>query len=374
MGPVNPASALAVARAALSFARNRPGEPAALIMTASPAQGRLINLMLKDLGAPPGLVLAGEPQAFNGWPRVPLVVLEPAFETPHQGHPWAWPTFGRWRMQLAWSLAVEEIWLAGREDWLRRLPASAPLAALWRSARQLMPTPLLKTQNGLQIISQARKEIWAFLPAPRADWWPAWEEPLLDAARRRLAVTILTAPPGPEDDSEFFSAALRRLGAHHCHVGLASGFPGFLAAADNLRLAWGAEGPDFQSGFLPLAAPFLAGILQIKLIIEKVGRRGGGLKSCRRCGRPLVLINQSQLRGLGDEQPLQVSCLGCHPPGRQRLDEMRDPFRDPPICGQDKRTPYQRVRQGRHQEVWACPRHPGGPDCPSYRVILGDCL
>jgi hypothetical protein len=378
MGPVNPASALAVARAALDFARARPegpaGPPAALILTASPAQGRLINLMLEDLGAPPGQIIAGEPQAFNGWPRAPLVILEPAFETPHHSHPWAWPTFGRWRLQLAWALAAEEIWLAGREDWLRRLPTAAPLAALWRAAAPgRVPPPALRTKN-LRILSQARSEIWAFLPAPGAGWWPAWETLLLDAAGRGLAVTVLTPPPGPEDDSDFIGAALRKLGTHHCAVGLASGFPGFLAALDNRHLIWGAEGPDFQSGPLPLAAPFLAEILQLQLIIKKISRRGGGLKACRRCGRPLVLVNQTQLRGLGDEQPLQVGCLGCRPPWFQRLDELRAPFNTPPKCGQDHYTPYQRVRQGR-QEVWACPRHPmaGDQPCPSYRAIPGDC-
>ncbi|MDR3038547.1 MAG: hypothetical protein LBV21_04555, partial [Candidatus Adiutrix sp.] len=124
MGPVNPISALAAARAALNFARARPAGPgpAALILTASPAQGRLVGLMVQDLGAPPGLIFAGEPQDFRGWPKAPLVILEPAFEAPHLSHPWAWPSFGRWRLQPAWELAGEHIWLAGREAWLGRLP------------------------------------------------------------------------------------------------------------------------------------------------------------------------------------------------------------------------------------------------------------
>jgi hypothetical protein len=151
---------------------------------------------------------------------------------------------------------------------------------------------------------------------------------------------------------------------------LASGFPGFLAGVDDRHLIWGAEGMELR--LLPPAAPFLAEILQLKLIVEKMGRRGGGLKNCRRCGRPLVLVNQTQLRGLGDEQPLQVGCLGCPAAGRQRLDERRDPFSAPPKCGLDRLTPYQRLHHGR-QEVWSCPLHPGGPDCPSYRVIPGDC-
>jgi hypothetical protein len=374
MGPVNPVSALTVARAALHFARNRPEEPAVLILTASPAQGRLVDLMLQDLMAPPGLVFAGEPQAFNGWPRAPLVILEPAFETPHHGHPWTWPTFGRWRLQLAWSLAGEHIWLAGRDAWLRRLPTAAPLAVLWRAAepeQAPIPPPETPPDSVRKILDTAKTEIWAFLPTPGAAWWKDWEEPLLAAARRRLPVTVLSAPPGPEDDTDFAGAALRILGTNNCTVGLASGFPGFLAGVDDRHLIWGAEGAEFNC--LPLAARHLAEILQLKLIVEKIGRRGGGLKNCRRCGRPLMLINQSQMRGLGDEQPLQVGCLGCPDPGRQRLDERRDPFTAPPKCGLDLFTPYQRFPHGRHQEVWACPLHPGGPTCPSYRVIPGDC-
>ena len=368
MGPVNPVSALAVARAAHSFARDRKEEPAVLILTASPAQGRLIGLMLEDIKAP--RVLAGEPQAFDGWPRVPLVILEPAFEAPHQGHPWAWPSFGRWRLQLAWGLAAEEIWLAGRGTWLGRLPTAAPLAVLWRAAAESggkAPAFEARPDAVRKILDLAREEIWAFLPTPKASWWRFWEEPLLAAARRRLSVTIMSAPPEPRDDQEFAGAALRKLGANYCHVGLASGFPSSFAVVDGRHLIWGGA----YSWALPQAAPALAEMLQLKFILEKVARRGGGFKTCRLCGRPLVLINQSQLRGLSDEQPLLVGCLGCPAQNRQRLDERRDPFDEPPRCGQDRFTPYQRLRQGR-QEVWACPLHPGGPLCPAFRVIPGD--
>ena len=376
MGPVNPVSALAVARAAWDFASSRPERPAALVLTASSAQGRLIELMLEDLKAPSGLVLAGEPEAFNGGPRAPLVILEPAYEAPHQGHPWAWPTFGRWRLQLAWDLAREEIWLVGRDEWLSRLPAAAPLATLWRAAEPgRVPGPVLEKlpENTVRsIMDLARTEIWAFLPSPGESWWPAWEAPLMTAARRRLAVTVLSAPPGSGDDSDFASAALRRLGTNNCTVGLATGFPGFLAGVDGRYLIWAAEGTPPQAVHLPLAAKALAEILQLPLIIEKAGRRGGGLRLCRLCGRPLLLINQSQLRGLGDEQPLKVGCLGCPAANSQRLNERRDPFTAPPKCGLDILISYQRQGQGR-QEVWACPSHPGGPSCPSYRVIPGDC-
>jgi hypothetical protein len=377
MGPVNPVSALAVAQAALAFARGRPEEPAVIILTASKSQGRLIELMLQDLEAPPGLVLAGEPEAFNGWPPAPLVILEPAYEAPHQGHPWAWPTFGRWRLQLAWALAGEQIWLAGRDEWLRRLPVAAPLAVLWRAAEP-MRAPKVALENPPDtsirgILDLARSEIWAFLPTPAESWWRGWEGPLLTAARRRSTVTVLTAPPEPEGNFDFAAGALRKLGTNNCSVVLALGFPGFLAGVDGRHLIWGSEGAELKSALLPLAVHGLAEILQFKLIIEKAGRRGGGLRTCRRCGRPLLLINQSELRGLGDEQPLKVGCLGCPAAtNRQRLDERREPFTAPPKCGLDGSISYHRHGQGRH-EVWACPSHPGGPDCPSYRVIPGDC-
>jgi RNase P subunit RPR2 len=195
----------------------------------------------------------------------------------------------------------------------------------------------------------------------------------LDAGRRHLDVTVLCQPPG-EGDFDFAGPALKKLGLHNCAVGLATGFPGFLAVVDGRHLLWGAPGAELRPLDLPLAAPALAEILQLKLIIEKICRRGGALKTCRRCGRPLVLINQSQLRGLSDEQPLQVSCLGCNQNlGRQRLDEMRHPFKSPPKCGVDHHTPYQKLSLGRHQEAWVCPLHQGGPACPSFRVIPGDC-
>ena len=376
MGPVNPISALAVARAALDFTRGRTEEPSVLILTASKAQSRLIESMLLDLQAPPGLILAGEPEVWSGRPPVPLVILEPAFEAPHHSHPWAWPTFGRWRLQLAWALAGEQIWLAGRDDLLHRLPTAAPLAVLWQTAdpRRVPKVAMERSPESTirGILDLARSEIWAFLPTPGETWWRLWEEPLLAAARRRSSVTVLIAPPGPEDDSDFVGAVLRKLGMHNCAVVLASGFPGFLAGVDGRHLIWGAEGTELKSALLPQAVQSLAEILQFKLIIEKAGRRGGGLKTCRRCGRPLLLINQSELRGLGDEQPLKLGCLGCPAADRQRLDERREPFAAPPKCGLDQFTPYQRISQGRH-EIWACPSHPGGPDCPSYRVIPGDC-
>ena len=387
MGPVNPVSALTAARTALNFVRAHPSAavPAALIVTASPAQGRLAGLMLRDLGAPPGLIFAGQPQDFQGWPRTPLVILEPAFEAPHLSHPWAWPTFGRWPLQMAWGLAGERLWLAGRDAWLTRLPAAAPLAALWRAAappdreaddRDPAPAPAF-----WEALDQARREVWAFLPAFSPVWWRPLEEHFLAAARRRVAITVLSAPPGPGEDRDFAGAALKTLGAYGCSVGLASGFPGFLAAVDGRHLAWGRLPRDgtpshrlwsgLKTRTLPLAAAALGGIMQIELIAAKIGRRGGGLKTCRRCGWPLVLINQRQLRGLNDEQPLKIGCLGCGPGASPRLDE-RDPFTAPPRCGLDQLTPYSRQPRGR-LEVWVCPNHPDGPSCPAYRVIPGDC-
>ena len=388
MGPVNPVSALMAVRAALNFARNLTGPgPAVYILTASRAQARLAALMLEDLEAPPGRIFCGEPDDFNYWPQAPLVIIDPAFEAPHVSHPWAWPSFGRQRLMRAWALARDKVWLTGRDEWLSRLSEAAPLAALWRlagrrpaEADQKSPARTAAT-TFWEALDKAKEEVWAIVPTFEAFWWRPLEEHFLAAARRRARVTVLTAAPGPDSDREYAAAAIRTLAAYGCTVHLVSGFPGFMAAIDGRHLTWGhfiggVKGAHIWGGLksavLPRAVPELTEIIQMPLINEKMGRKGGGLKNCRLCGWPMVLINQEQSRGYGDDQPLKISCLGhCQGPKNTRRIDEREPFAAPPKCGQDYHTFYQRVWRGR-QQWWVCPHHPDGPRCPSYRVVPGD--
>lgn len=386
IGPANPVSALAVARAAVNYASSAAGDgPAAVILTASAAQAALVNLMLRDLKAPDGRVHCGEPHDFIHWPQVPLVILEPAFEAPHLSHPWAWPSFGRRRLMWAWRLAGERIWLAGRDGWMRRLPESAPLALLWSRAEPPDPNisnPLREEACPAfwEALDKARQEVWAVLPVFEPHWWKPLEGHFLAAARRRATITILTAPPDTDADREYAGQVLRTLSAYGCRVHLAEGFPGFMAVIDGLHLTWGhfaegTRGPHIWGGLnsaaIPEAGPEIAEILQLRLINEKMGRRGGGQRNCPECGWPMVVINQQRPRGFGDEQPLKLSCLGCRSPKTARRIDERDPFSAPPRCGLNGDSRYRRVWRGR-QESWICPDHPDGPDCPSFRVLPGD--
>jgi hypothetical protein len=206
------------------------------------------------------------------------------------------------------------------------------------------------------------------------------EEHFLAAMRRRVQVTILSSPPGPQQDREYPSAAIRTLSAYGCSIHLAVGLPGFMAVVDGAHFTWGhfiegSQGAHIWGGLksaeLPQAAPVIAEILQVKTINERLGRKSGGLKNCNICGWPMVLINEENMRGYGDEQPLKVGCLGEHS-GKypRRLDE-REPFLAPPKCGEDRTTVY--IRKGRGKNaVWVCPNHEGGPRCPSYKAVQGD--
>ncbi len=391
IGPANPVSALLAARAAVNAAREISADgqadgPAVIVLCASPAQSRLVTQMLKDLEAPKGLVYSGEPQDFRHWPQVPLVILEPAFEAPHTSHPWAWPAFGRQRLSLAFKLAGERIWAAGREPWMRSLPEAAPLSVLWRlagspalEANRDDPRPGLRVINFWEALDKAKKEVWAIVPTFESFWWRPLEEHFLAAMRRRVQVTILSSPPGPDQDREYPSAAIRTLAAYGCSIHLAAGLPGFMAVVDSRHFTWGhfikgSSGVHIWGGLrsaeLPLAAQEIGRILQIKTITEKLGRKSGGLKNCRICGWPLVLINEEYMRGYGDEQPLKVGCLGEHGGNfPRRLDE-REPFFTPPKCREDHNTHYQRRGKGR-AAVWVCPNHPDGP-CPTYKTVPGD--
>lgn len=388
IGPANPVSALMAARAAIHAERALSGhDPAVIILAASPSQSALINKMLRDLEAPAGRVYCGEPQDFRYWPKAPLVIVEPAFEAPHSSHPWAWPAFGRQRLALAWNLAADRIWVAGREAWMAKLPEGAPLGALWRltkapapDANHSEPRGGLRPPTFWEALDKAKKEVWAILPTFEAFWWRPLEEHFLAAMRRRVSITILCSPPAPGQDRDYPSAAIRTLSAYGCSIHLAVGLPGFMAVVDGVHFTWGhfvegAKGAHIWGGLksteLPLAAPEIGRTLQIPTINEKLGRKGGGLKNCRVCGWPMVLINEESMRGYGDEQPLKVGCLGEHS-GKfpRRLDE-REPFLAPPRCGEDNKTPYKRKGKGRNAQ-WVCPNHPGGPRCPSYKAVPGD--
>ena len=387
IGPANPVSALAAARAAVNFASGFQSEgPAVVILTASAAQAGLINLMLRDLKAPASRIYCGEPPDFIHWPQVPLVILEPAFEAPHLSHPWSWPSFGRQRLMWAWRLASEQIWLTGRDGWMRRLPEASPLGALWALASSQSQQISLSAPTKeivptfWEALDKARQDVWAIVPVFETYWWRPLEEHFLAAARRRVAITFLAAPPGPESDREYVSQAIRTLSAYGCHVYLAEGFPGFMAMVDGSHLTWGhfIEGGrgahvwgGLKSAVIPDAGPEIGEIIQLRLIAEKMGRRGGGLRNCPKCGWPMVVINQDQVRGFGDEQPLKLGCLGCQSQrAARRLDE-RDPFMSPPRCGLNRDLLYQRVWRNR-QEFWVCPDHPDGHSCPSFRILPGD--
>ncbi|MGL4209441.1 MAG: hypothetical protein ACRCTY_08655, partial [Candidatus Adiutrix sp.] len=182
-----------------------------------------------------------------------------------------------------------------------------------------------------------------------------------------------------KQDRDYANQAIRTLGTYGCTVHLVKGFFGFMALIDGQHFSFGHFGePErkghiwggLKSALLPNAAPTINDILQIKLINEKLGRRGGGVKTCRQCGWPMVLINQEQMRGHGDKQPFKLGCLGEH--GQMRLDE-REPFLTPPLCGQDGYTPYERKTRGKIS-VWLCPKHPSGAEasCPAFKAINGD--
>lgn len=387
LGPANPISALMIARAAANFARLRAQRPAVTVITASPAQARLIELMAEDLGLPAEALKAGLPEDFFGCPPVPLVILEPAFESPHLSHPWAWPSFGRQRLAQAWRLAEEEIWLAGRRLWLERLPEAAPLALLWKRAeepaaeadfsdRRPSPPPFWEA------LDRAKEELWAIVPTLEPAWWRPLEEHFLAAAARRVRVHILIESPEPGQDRQYLASVLKTLGSYGCQIYLSRGWPGFLALVDQRHLSWGHFPSGARNGHiwggldsaeLPAAGAALTELVQLRLIDDKMARRGGGLKSCPRCGWPLIVVNQSQSRGLADEQPLKLDCLGGCQEGRRRsrrLDE-REPFKSPPKCGVDGKSCYERLLRGR-QEFWVCPQHPDGPLCPSHRVLPAD--
>lgn len=384
LGPANPASALITAQAALNFALQGKREgPAVIIITPSEAQSQLIQLVLQDLKAPPGLIFTGLPQHFHHWPQVPLVILETAFEAPHRGHPWAWPAYGRSRLAWAWRLAAEQLWLAGRQGWMSQLPAQSPLASLWNKAKTvIIPTTSTgKTPSFWDTLDRAKNEIWAILPTFAPFWWRPLESHFLAAANRRVKVKLMVTTPLTEEARKYTGQVIQTLTTSGCHVNLATGFPGFMAVVDGTHFTWGnlTDSPPginiwtgINSAILPATGPELAQLLQLELIIKHLGRRGGGLKTCPQCGWAQVLINSPTYRGFSDDQPLKIGCLGqCQ--SRRDIRDLgrRDVFLIPPKCSQDFRTQYRQVQTTRHK-YWVCPLHPEGSKCPSYRVLPGD--
>ncbi|MGL4207748.1 MAG: hypothetical protein ACRCTY_00015, partial [Candidatus Adiutrix sp.] len=198
IGPANFVSALLSAKTSLEFIKLPHRENSqVIILTPSPAQAKLVTLILKDIGAPLGRIFAGEPFDFSHWPQVDLVILDLAFEAPHQSHPWAWPASGRRQLMCAWELSKGEIWALGRDAWLARLPEKSPLAVLWGKAAFDPQISLSHTfppppPPFWEALDKAKSEVWAIMPPFEQFWWRPLEEHFLAAARRRVNVTILS--------------------------------------------------------------------------------------------------------------------------------------------------------------------------------------
>ncbi len=352
LGPANPVSALMVAEAALNFCRSHstPGL-AALILSSSPTQSKLVQAALKDLNAPPERIYCGLPEDFVAWDPVPRVFLEAAFEAPHRGHPWAWPSYGRWRLALAWHLATEEVSLIGRHQWMEKLAPASPLASLWQRSSEgnslfAHGTSLKQTQTFWETLDSAKEDIWLFAPSFAPFWWRPLAEHFLAAANRKVKVTIISQAPKADDENRDYAAQVFKiLATYGCGVHLASGFPGFLALVDNTHFTWGhlkqgEAGIHIWGGLktlvLPQTGPYIRDALQIDLIKAKLSRTGGGLKNCRHCGWPLVLVNQEQSLGYGDQQALKVDCLGaCRSRRLVRIEEA-DAFAPPSLANRKK--------------------------------------
>ena len=387
LGPSNPVSAFLLARAALRIVRNleNESETQIYIVTPSFSQKHLISLILTDLGAPAAKILAGEVDDLASFchsgKKVPLLIFDAAFEEPHLTHPWAWPDLGRQDLLRAMSMAENGIILAARSGWLEKLPASSPLAYLWN-----LGWPLARLSLGAapqvppfwEALDKAKKSLWAILPDFEELIWKQLEPHFLAALRRRCKVTVIVPPPsGPQEKRDFAMQSIRNLALYGASVVLGKNFPPFMAVIDDSHFTWGPLEPTagwsaLTSAELPKALPFLAEIIQLPLILEKLSLSRGGVRNCPLCGWPLILINQEKPRGFGDAEALRLSCLGDACKIGRRLDE-RWPLLKAPICGVDQTTSYVRQKKQR-QEFWVCPKHPDGLACPAYKVSPGDPL
>jgi hypothetical protein len=395
-GPVNMATAYAATRLAAAFLEgetaSRPavasgaarGEKTAAILCPSPAQAALCRALIEDFGKAGARVLAGEPGDFEGFPRQALVILDTALGAPHGSHPWARGSYGAKSLLQALALSGGALVLLGPEKRLAALPADGPLGRLYRASADKVHADLkapLSDGPFQDALEKARESVFLALPPMGGDWWRGAALSFQGALRRKVRLTLFSAPPAETGAGQAASEdSLRALRVSGAQVLLADGFPGFAATVDRSRFFWGEPGgvgpaskgwKTVCSFRAPRAASLLEEVLQLPLVEKKLGP--GRFRSCPLCGWPFLLVNRKRPRGFGDANPLKLGCMNPACPDSRDprpLDE-RWPYASPPLCLMDGNTPYERARSGK-KEFWVCPNHPDGDICPRSRTVPGD--
>jgi hypothetical protein len=379
-GPSSPASALTSFRLAAEAARlaQSGGDNGALIyiLTPSPSQTALIRALIEDLNFV-GRVFVGQPQDFELWPRSALTVLDTALGPPMRDHPWVNPQIGRPAILRALALTSGALAVCARPESLETLNQASPLVKLWKALEcSLYPSYAPNEKVPFwDALNKAKESFFAVMPPFEPSWWTPMASHFFSALRRKVKTIILACLPD-EEKREYPGTVIRDLRRHGANVVLAKGFNDFLTTIDGYHLSlgtiYGAEPkrPTTSAYELPKTCQEIGRLFRLTLINEKLGP--GSWRNCSLCGWPLTLINSEKTRHFGDTESLKLGCLnlGClnHKKPR-RLDE-RWPFSRVPLCPLEPGLSYEVTKVGRIN-YWSCPKHPD--QCPSYRVIPGDC-
>jgi hypothetical protein len=377
--PANPVSAVTAVQLALRVL-SLDSQVSLRIVAPSETQGRLLRAMLQDFKLENRNCQAGLPEELESLPPADTVVLDCALGPPHTGHPLAKGDEANKFVLKALARAKKTLILLGNEERLGSLPPEGALGALYREAAGRIYPDRRAGADDLpfpEAVERARESIILALPPMEPLWWSQLSPRVLSALRRGVKVMVFAELPGPEN-RDYPGNAIRELRVAGALVFITRGFSAFTAVLDQRRFTWGeAEnlpGPGafkgLRSVILQKAAPLILDLLQLPLIREKLGP--GAFRNCPSCGWPYVIVNQDRLKGFGDFNSLKLGCVNENCPAHKKprpLDE-RWPFSQPPLCAEDKSTPYERHPRGK-RAYWRCPRHPEGP-CPQYRVIPGD--
>ena len=225
-------------------------------------------------------------------------------------------------------------------------------------------------------IRAAKKTLFGLAPFFGEYRWPQIQPAFAEVLKRGVEVTILTPPPVEAQNRSYVEKVIQNMRSLGAVVVLTSGLHGKDVIIDERIVYTGSMNWSSNRGRLeevhridnPEYAQICLDSIQARHIRSATRGENSTLRTCPKCGSPLQVVNQRDLREW-EHQPLKIGCTNKDCPGYLRPIDERAPFSEIPRCSVDRKTKY-RLAERRKGKVWLCPKHL--TKCPIFKFVPGD--